>query len=469
MSSEGEAYRRLEERLRAEARLRQEAERLLEQERSRLERELAEERSRREQSESLREQSESLREQSESLREQSESLRAGTYYSSIEQVWRVKSESFDNRDLFDALKRENAPDFIIRSANMVEDREDKHVYTWTKQHAMKSVFEVAPVSRTTSTSTTDNSIWPTDIFGQRSLGVPVAHLAHLVPASNTNAALYFDVATWALGLMDGASWEELQKAIHGAKPTSGNNRKVANTGMKHFVSNKIRLAGQAEYLDRNPCVLIIPVMDLATMKGWSGGGYKALVMVGGIDDHPTTLARLCATIGMLEVGATATPAEIETARQLLEQVIRGMAYSLHNRFGGIEDKLDDNQNKKLQELRLYFMNWVGGVKVPEDKKDKSLRVRVVQFFDHSSTAGGHPAPDPLLLAVRAAVNWSRRHHQPLLAAGEPQDEEDELDILAEEQYLEWRNELLRPQNRDDLARGLHQPFGYQGEEAATAK
>jgi hypothetical protein len=37
----------------------------------------------------------------------------------------------------------------------------------------------------------------------------------LVPASKVKAALYRDVAIWALGLSDGAAWETYQKAIHG--------------------------------------------------------------------------------------------------------------------------------------------------------------------------------------------------------------------------------------------------------------
>jgi hypothetical protein len=74
--------------------------------------------------------------------------------------------------------------------------------------------------------------------------------------------------------------------------------------------------------------------------------------------------------------------------------------------------------------------------------------------------GGHPAPDPLLLAVRAAINWSWRHHQKLLASGEPEEEEDELDVLAMEQFLEMRQAQLRPKTLEDLARGLGQPNGY---------
>ena len=67
-----------------------------------------------------------------------------------------------------------------------------------------------------------------------------------------------------------------------------------------------------------------------------------------------------------------------------------------------------------------------------------------------------------LLAVRAAVNWSWRNNQKLLASGEP-EEEDELDVLALEEFLEWQREELRPKTWEDLARGLHQLHGYQEE------
>jgi hypothetical protein len=55
----------------------------------------------------------------------------------------------------------------------------------------------------------------------------------------------------------------------------------------------------------------------------------------------------------------------------------------------------------------------------------------------------------LLLTVKAAINWSWRHGQKLLAGGEiPDDDEaSELSVLAEEQYLEFQREILRPRNR----------------------
>jgi hypothetical protein len=104
----------------------------------------------------------------------------------------------------------------------------------------------------------------------------------------------------------------------------------------------------------------------------------------------------------------------------------------------------------------------GGVVLPFAAARTLLpRVRLVQFYDHAATEG-HPAPDPVLLAAKTARNWCQTHGQLLKAVAEPEvDSEDELDDLALEQYLEWRQNLVRPKTWDDLARGLGQPHGYQ--------
>ena len=90
-----------------------------------------------------------------------------------------------------------------------------------------------------------------------------------------------------------------------------------------------------------------------------------------------------------------------------------------------------------------------------------MKVRIVEFANVGDEQQ-HPAPDPLLLTVRAAAAWSWRHGQRLKAAADPQEEErDELSILAEEEFLEYRRNLHRPKTWDDLAHGLGQPCGYQ--------
>ena len=72
----------------------------------------------------------------------------------------------------------------------------------------------------------------------------------------------------------------------------------------------------------------------------------------------------------------------------------------------------------------------------------------------------HPAPDPTLLAARAAVVFSARHNQRLAASAESQQDEHEtwteLDQQAAEEYLEWRDAELRYHMDRDLASRLNQ-------------
>ena len=68
---------------------------------------------------------------------------------------------------------------------------------------------------------------------------------------------------------------------------------------------------------------------------------------------------------------------------------------------------------------------------------EEAKVRKINFVDQGQY--GHPAPDPLLLLVKAAINWSKFHDFPLLAGGEIEDEEeDDLSRAAEADFLEWQ-------------------------------
>jgi hypothetical protein len=172
---------------------------------------------------------------------------------------------------------------------------------------------------------------------------------------------------------------------------------------------------------------------------------------------------------MIDRGNFALETEIEKARQLLEAVILGMAYSLLNCFKERERFLNDD----AKDLVNSFVNATESQKVkvpvlvarPASTPDAAehRRVRVVEFSSHGAPQG-HPAPDPLLLVVKAAINWSRRHDQPLRGAGEPPEEEDELDILAEEEFLERRNNPRQANTLEDSAHGLGQPSGLQEED-----
>ena len=56
---------------------------------------------------------------------------------------------------------------------------------------------------------------------------------------------------------------------------------MAGTGVVHFISNKMRMTGQADHFDgEDACALLIPVMELSQAKSWQGEAYYALFVLG---------------------------------------------------------------------------------------------------------------------------------------------------------------------------------------------
>jgi hypothetical protein len=289
--------------------------------------------------------------------------------------------------------------------------------------------------------------------------------------------------------------EEEEKVGSGAAPSccsapacaATGEQRVPGTGIKHFATNRIRLPGQRYFLEAAPCVLVVPVLSLEQAKDWNGEGYRAVVVVGPWGCN--SVKDVCRAIAMQKKKEPfAGPGEVEIARHLLERVVRGLACSLLQRFpDAVAGRLNAAQKAALDELRAKLRG--RGLVVPKASGgggggrraarccEPPPRVRMVEFGSASSSSpppsatGLHPAPDPLLLAVRAAVNWSARHGQRLLpaaAAEHKDDTDDELDRLAEEEFLEWREEEQERQERQwrhpseaELARRLGQPHGYQ--------
>jgi hypothetical protein len=68
----------------------------------------------------------------------------------------------------------------------------------------------------------------------------------LVPASKVKAALYWDVAIWALGLSDGAAWETYQKAIHGGGAKRRRADVVSDDAATNTVTSKKRKASDRQ-------------------------------------------------------------------------------------------------------------------------------------------------------------------------------------------------------------------------------
>jgi hypothetical protein len=71
------------------------------------------------------------------------------------------------------------------------------------------------------------------------------------------------------------------------KECSNGGRK--HTGLKHNHCNKCQLNSQKQVYDALPYILIVPIMDLAEVKGWVGEEYKVLVLMNNTETHGQVL------------------------------------------------------------------------------------------------------------------------------------------------------------------------------------
>jgi hypothetical protein len=371
--------------------------------------------------------------------ETSRLLLAGEYYSPIERVFSREAVEYNDAGMFEALRREKAPTFMERRQKQ-EPVETPSSYTLTLKKSMPSRFH-QPARDDPSSVDTENEMCPADIFGTPDLH---SEMGKLVPVTYDRASVYSDVTRCVLALEDDAK-HDIQQAIHGSHEVQRRAR-IPYTGIKHSLLNQIRLPGQVLFFEGQPCVVIVPIMKLERMKDWNLEGYEAIVLAGACGT--TTAAQAYRGIHMFQFEALATPHEIEIARLSLAQAVQGLAYSLvHRRSERREDSLEPAMRQLLESFRndLHISAPQGKIFVPMRPRDGyyNLRVGQVSFQGHEHRARTpltHPAPDPLLLLIKSAINWSMRNGQQLLVTGECPDEDNEDDSCREEENIEWSSD-----------------------------
>jgi hypothetical protein len=286
------------------------------------------------------------------------------------------------------------------------------------------------------------TIWPVNV-----LGLKGGEIAHLIPSSADRADSWWFVTQWLFGWDSNTPWSHRERAIHGCHSFS-NARQISHTGLKHMACNKIKLQGQGEYFDQNPCILIVPIMTSNEASDWNGGGYDAILIYDTWEG--ITLSQIVHGVALtLQIDLIATHEEIEKARLLLQCLLQEMGHS----------RMHTPRDVPPQSLTASEILSGNQMTVPRAVSGRHV-VRKVKF-DNTNDGNSHRPPDPLLLAAKAAVNWSVRHHQRLAASGEEDDNWSERDYIAAEAFLQEREARLRPQSWEDLARGLGQPNGFR--------
>jgi hypothetical protein len=406
-----------------------------------------------------RQQREKLELELELLRQEQEQLEMGTYYTTISDLWPLAVErnlKLNGKSCQNNCRRTQCRIGHPTQCRHVENSNRRltsiNSYELSMEHLEDFHYNAKVNSARGGSSETRPVIWPESIYGTELDG----DVAHLVPAADSAADTWWFLVPWIFGEMRPLLWNDWQayrKAIHGVVPQEGRNR-IKHTGIKHLVTNKIRLPGQAKCMDNNPCLLIVPILSSHQVRSWNGEGYSAIVVADTWENVPIkTVVREC---HMLQKNRLASEDEIELSRQLLCHFLRGIlcAHRYHRPEGipldGISN-FDDQAN-----VMFPSPHNVSG----------TIHVTKVTFVGVIGDPDKHPAPDPILLASRAAVTFARRQMVTLAAAAEPVDLKEfdgphwtELDQLAAEQYLEQRVKALRPSSDfATLAKSLGQPF-----------
>jgi hypothetical protein len=348
------------------------------------------------------------------LTEAARQLFTGEYYCPMERLWIIGGARYNEAHMFEVMRRETAPKRKERGQVGASNS-----YKATSHEAIRHrcAGGVGSVNKEE-----EEEKWPNDIFGTPNFA---GEMASLVPVSFDRASTYADVARCVFGLPDDSP-EDIQQVIHGSQNDEG--VRIPGTGIKHAGVNKIRIWCQAEFFSQDPCVVIVPIMTLKEMRDWDHGKYSAIVLAG--TSKTTTAAQAYLGIQLTQLGTLATTKEIEIARKSLEQVVQGLAYSLeHRQVQRQESLLETSMQRLLESFRSgLHADAVDEVKVPKESCESNLRVRKVTFQAHAAhfrLHAWHIAPDPLLLVIKAAINWSWLHGQQLLVTGEPPEDEND--------------------------------------------
>ena len=396
-----------------------------------------------------------------------ERISSGTYYTAISALWDEKKESQLSEEEYRAIQRKQMP----THAGIFE------VYNTTLQFALNdnSIVKDKKTESRSSNAATDEKemIWPGDVVLNKFLG----DIAHLAPADVTYVKTWWFLASWLYGeklvpAPETFTFDFCMKILNGCgliDSDISNTHRRRYCGVKHWTTNKARIRGQEfDVYDKNPCLLIVPILSPQQAVNWNGTGYSAIVVIDSWEQQKLDLRDVASGSGLRQDSVEnddllANNEEVEQARALLERYLRG---SLNAKRIARE-----SPNFKFPKEYPVAYNIATEITVPAVNWSvplASMKVRKVTFerFNlQGERNGGHPAPDPILLTAKAACVFSKRHGEAMAAGPGPWDYNDNLsdgDYAAMEQFIEAQQEALRPpDNWNDFARAMGQSGAAQ--------
>ena len=344
-------------------------------------------------------------------------------------------------------------------------------YEITLKHAASSKNGDAAMadgqSRSSSHRLKKDLIWKNGIFGEISSH---QEIAHLVPASVNDANTYWFVTDFLFGYIKKRAWEVRSKLLHGTQDAKATKpARIKNTGVKNAVTNKIFLTHSMLYFDTSPNLLIIPVFTVQEAKDWKDEGYDAIALIDAYAFDTNKTNRQNETALEKERKDTLEDVATETKFAKGDKRLSKIATGTDFAFGDTNLLATEEEIRKAHTLVKAYTNAIIGAQrhfAPEEsRKDRrgnenlvgrlynsqnlqysdtkliwkpTQKVRKIRFASHSEE-DGHPAPDPILLVTRAAVQLQRRRGIELAAVESQEkdwdDDRDTLSALAEDEFL----------------------------------
>jgi hypothetical protein len=226
--------------------------------------------------------------------------------------------------------------------------------------------------------------------------------AHLIPNATICHVAYTKIAQAATGCVVD-TYAKRRKLLNGV---SARSRRMNDSGIKHSKYNKFHLFLRKQLLDSTPpALIIVPILTLSEIKDWNGTSYDAMVLPCG------SRWKHSARSVLRNVRCCCDKTEIRIGIDLLCHFIKDIAESLIDRDQDIlEDvhlgagRLRDRSLVLWEKLVNELRGGHASVEIPVLKNNLPWEtVKVAKgTFDLTASC----LPDPFLLAVKGAINYS---------------------------------------------------------------
>ena len=256
--------------------------------------------------------------------------------------------------------------------------------------------------------------------------------AHLLSNAKLCHVAYLHLAQAVTGVFV-AENHKRRKLLNGMK---GRQRRINGSGIKHSKFNKLYLKSQKQFLDSTPPALIVlPILTLDQIQNWDGvTSYSAMVLPCG------PLGRQAAEDVLKYSRAHCSRDEVETAVSVLATFVHDIAESLidveHDIVADFDIYAGQTNDGSVYRWKELVKELRGAdspsVQIPTLKAD--LNFQNIRVAKGTLSRISSCLPDPFLLALKGAINYSS-HAGSRLMPGCPPSKTDLVEDFSDDESL----------------------------------